>query len=334
VKCYWDRVFLILFLFNFIVGQQVSYIRYYKTDSDFMINVAITPEEARGSKHIEALYNRTDQLILKMTIDEQNNTTAQEIFEYNEDRTLSRRAIADGEGKVNRMMIYGDEPMSSNFISLVFPNRNKIDFAERTNIYYYNKNGSIRKYKFLSLDHTPFGEINYDYFDEGLIKLEQWKDLLNGMVVREFTYNYNPISREYIMVETDAKGNEVSKIGITLPRKLFTSEVNDSKSEKVKSEGNSLEESSEIIEDILLKKADGWNPAKTIGYLANPDLFSSPDLIYMKTGDTLKVNLFNLTEDHVRFFILGDQDILTMSLSKIDEIERRDGKVIYPLIYR
>lgn len=334
MKCYWDKVFLIFFLFNIIVGQQVSYIRYYKTDSDFMIDVGITPEEARGSKHIEALYNRTDQLILKMTIDEENNTTAQEIFEYNEDRTLSRRAIADGEGKVNRMMIYGDEPMSSNFISLVFPNRNKIDFAERTNIYYYNKNGSIRKYKFLSLDHTPFGEINYDYFDEGLIKLEQWRDLLNGMVVRQFTYNYNPISREYIMVETDAKGNEVSKVGITLPRKLFTSEVNDSNREKVKSEGNTLEESSEIIEDILLKKADGWNPTKTIGYLANPELFSSPDLIYMKTGDTLKVNLFNLTEDHVRFFMLGDQDILTMSLSKIDEIERRDGKVIYPLIYR
>lgn len=334
MKCYWDKVFLIFFLFNFIVGQQVSYIRYYKTDSDFMINVAVTPEEARGSKHIEALYNHTDQLILKMTIDERNNTTAQEIFEYNEDRTLSRRAIADGEGKVNRMMIYGDEPMSSNFISIVFPNRNKIDFAERTNIYYYNKNGSIRKYKFLGLDHTPFGEINYDYFDEGLIKLEQWRDLLNGMVVRQFTYNYNPISREYIMVETDAKGNEVSKVGITLPRKLFTSGVNDSNREKVKSEGNTLEESSEIIEDILLKKADGWNPTKTIGYLANPDLFSSPDLIYMKTGDTLKVNLFNLTEDHVRFFILGDQDILTMSLSKIDEIERRDGKVIYPLIYR
>ena len=54
----------------------------------------------------------------------------------------------------------------------------------------------------------------------------------------------------------------------------------------------------------------------------------------MKTGDTLKVNLFNLTEDHIRFFMLGDQDILTMPLSKIDEIERRDGKVIYPLIYR
>ena len=301
-----------------------------------MLNVAITPEEARGSKHIEALYDRADQLILKMAIDEQNNITAQEIFEYNEDRTLRRRAIADGKGKVNRMIIYGDEPMSSNFISLVFPDRNKSDFAERTNIYYYNKNGSIRKYKFLSLDHTPFGEINYDYFDEGLIKLEQWRDLLNGMVVRQFTYNYNPISREYIMVETDAKGNEVSKIGITLPRKLFTSElnVNDSNREKVRDEGNTLEESSEIIEDILLKKADGWNPTKTIGYLSDSDLFSSPDLIYLKTGDTLKVNLFNLTEVHVRFFILGDQDILTIPLSKIDEIERRDGKVIYPLIYR
>ncbi len=334
MKSYWDKVLIVLLLFNLLVGQEVSYIRYFKTDSDFLANLEISPEEVRGVEHIQGLYDRSNQLIIKMIVDERNNTVLQEIFEYNQDGTLRRKAIVGGDGKVNRMIIYGDEPMSEKFISLVFPHRNMSDFAERTNIYYYNKDGSIRKYEFFSLNHTPFGEINYDYFEEGLIKLEQWRDLINGKIVRQFNYNYNPISREYIMVEIDARGNEVSKIGITLPKIFFSSDFIESNGSKVKSKGNILEESSEIIENILMRKADGWDPKESIGYLADPNVFFSPDLIYLKTGDTLKVDLLNLTEDYVRFFMFLDRDVLTIPLSQIDEIERNDGTIIYPLIYR
>jgi hypothetical protein len=134
------------------------------------------------------------------------------------------------------------------------------------------------------------------------------------------------------MLERDARGEEVSTIGIKLPRNLLTS--GSIIGVKESGLGNRLEESSEIIEDILLKRAEGWSPSDEIGDLADPELFSSPDLIYMKTGDTLKVNLIAVTEEYVRFLLIGDRDVLTLPLTGVSEIERRNGAVIYPVIYR
>ena len=89
-----------------------------------------------------------------------------------------------------------------------------------------------------------------------------------------------------------------------------------------------------MLKKFLLKKAEGWSPSDAIGHLADPKLFSSPDIIYMKTGDTLKVTLIAVTEEYVRFLLTGDRDILTLPLTGVSEIERRDGEVIYPVVYR
>ena len=51
-----------------------------------------------------------------------------------------------------------------------------------------------------------------------MVKEEVWMELLTGQTVRLFKYRFNPISREYTMVEHDARGEEVSRVGITLPR--------------------------------------------------------------------------------------------------------------------
>jgi len=312
--------------------QEVSYIRYFQTEDDLLRGVEMKPVQARNTPHIEALYNRLDQLVHKITVGDDEMITEQEMYEYREDSTLWKRAVTDGDGNIQRMFVYGDEEISAVFISLVFPHRSRADFDERTTIYEYTSEGRVWLYQFLSLNHTPFGQIEFDFFEEGLIKEERWIDLLTGQTVRLFTYRFNPISRDYTMIERDAKGEEVSTVGIKLPRKLLTSEAGDDVKASVV--GNRLEESSEIIEDILLKRAEGWIPSDGIGHLADLELFSFPDLIYMKTGDTLKVNLITVTEEYVRFLLADDRDVLIIPLTGVSEIERRDGKVIYPVIYR
>ncbi|MEE2876708.1 MAG: hypothetical protein VX822_02895 [Candidatus Neomarinimicrobiota bacterium] len=312
--------------------QDVSYIRYYRTEDDLLRGVQMKPSEARGTPRIEALYNSFDQLASKIKVGDDEVISKRETYEYREDGSLWKRAIADVDGKVRKMLVHGEEEMSAVFISLVFPHFNRADFDGRTTIYDYNDDGRTWRYQFLSFDHTPFGEIEFNFFDEGLVKKERWTDLLAGETVRLFSYNFNPISREYTMFETDARGEEVSRVGIKLPKNLLTS--GPSAGVMVEGVGNRLEESREIIEDILIRKAEGWNPAEAVGRLGDLELFSSPDLIYMKTGDTLKVNLIAVTEEYVRFLLSGDRDVLTLPLTRVNEIERRDGEVIYPVIYR
>lgn len=312
--------------------QDVSYIRYFRTADDLLRGVQMKPAEARNVPHVEALYNSFDQLVSKITVGEDDVVSEQETYEYREDGSLWKRAIVDGDGNVRRMVVHGDEEMSATFISLVFPHRNRADFNDRTTIYDYTSDGKVWRYKFLSLDHTPFGQIEFDFFEEGLVKEERWTDLLAGQTVRLFKYRYNPISREYTMLEYDASGEEVSRVGLVLPRRTFAAGTPVDDSSQLG--GNRLEESSEIIEDILMKKAEGWNPSETVGKLMDPDVLNSPDLIYMKSGDTLRVDLLKITDQVVRFLIRGDRDVLTMPLVRVGEIERRDGHILYPVIYR
>ena len=325
----------ILLTITIVLGtpQDVSYIRYYRTENDLLQGVEIKPAEARKFPHIEALYNGEGQLRTKITVGEDNIISEQEMYEYHEDGSLWRRAVSDGNGNVTKMYVHGEEEMSSTFISLVFPHRNLADFDERTTVYDYNIDGKVSRYQFLSVDNTPFGQIEYDYFEEGLVKEELWTDLLTAQTVRLFKYRFNPISREYTMVEHDARGEEVSRVGITLPRKSITSGWSPSDT-STDIPGNRLEESSEIIEDILMRKAEGWNPDQSLGKLMDPKVLTSPDLITMKTGDTLKVELIQITDEYVRFMLSGEHDVLTLPLTRVTEIERRDGEILYPVIYR
>ena len=203
--------------------QEVSYIRYFKTENDLLRGVEMKPVDSRNVPHIEALYNRLDQLVSKITLLDAEMITEQVTSEYREDGTLWKRAVSDGDANIRRMFVYGDEEMSAIFISLVFPYRNSADFDERTPIYEYTSDGRVWRYQFLSLDHTPFGQIDFDFFEEGLVKEERWTDLLAGQTVRLFTSRFNPISRDYTMIERDARGQEVSTVGIKLPRNLLTS---------------------------------------------------------------------------------------------------------------
>ena len=325
----------ILLTITIVLGtpQDVSYIRYYKTENDLLRGVEIKPAEARKFSHIEALYNGEDQLRTKITVGEDNIISEQEIYEYNEDGSLWRRAVSDGESNVTKMYIHGEEDMSATFISIVLPHRNLADFDERTTVYNYDTNGKVSLYQFLSVDHTPFGQIEYDYFEEGLVKEERWTDMLAGQTVRAFKYRFNPISREYTMVEYDARGEEVSHVGITLPRKSITSDWSPLDA-PTDIPGNRLEESSEIIENILIRKAEGWNPAQSMGKLMDPKVLTSPDLITMKNGDSLKVELIQINDEYVRFMLTGERDMLTLPLARVTEIERRDGEILYPVIYR
>ncbi|SVD51934.1 uncharacterized protein METZ01_LOCUS404788, partial [marine metagenome] len=85
---------LLTFSFLFGSGQEVSYIRYFQTEKDFIRGMEMKPAEARKFPHIEALYNGEDQLRTKITVGEDNFISIQEMYEYHEDGSLWRRAVS------------------------------------------------------------------------------------------------------------------------------------------------------------------------------------------------------------------------------------------------
>lgn len=287
---------------SLIAVQGVSYVRYYRTEQDFMRGIPMEATRRKGVDHIEALYSKYDRILSKARIDTGGHLIREEIYEYDFSGTLLRRSIRDGSGRTEKMYVYGDrEEMSKTFLSYAFPNRDLREFSDRVTVYRYLPDGKVDRYEFLSVDGTPMGSISHKYFDSGLVKEERWITEPEGRTIRLFQYDYDPDLHTYELTEYDSKGQEISHVGLVPP----------GRDEVPQAQLNVLPESREIIEDILRRK----------------------DLIYLKNGDTLRVNLVQISDEFVRFKMAGERDTLTIPLSAVGEIERLDGKILYPVVY-
>ena len=306
----------LLLMVSSVVGvtQEVSYVRYYGNEQDFLKGIRLPATERMRSAHIRCLYDREDRVLSKAHISASGIVVQEEIYEYDARGNLVRRSIRDASGNAKKMYVYGDdEEISNTFIAYAFPNRSPKEFRDRVTTYDYLSDGHVKGYYFRSVDDTDLGAIHYEYFDSGLVKEERWIKQPGNKTIRLFSYQYEPKSRHYELTEYDSTGTRISQVRLVLPpetdrqRSVPTSVKTPSPVSK-----NILEESSEIIEDILRR---------------------NPDIIYLKRGDTLHVDILKITATSVRFKLHGQQDMLTMPLSSVGEIERRDGEIIYPIIY-
>ena len=91
------------------------------------------------------------------------------------------------------------------------------------------------------------------------------------------------------MAEYDSSGTVISRSAIVLPDQQFPDEEMPGISGDMSSPSESmLQESGEIIQDIIQRKSEGWNTNAELGRLSEKDVLHSPDIIYLTNGDTLE----------------------------------------------
>ena len=186
----------------------------------------------------------------------------------------------------------------------------------------------VERYRFRSVNDVEFGSIVFSYFRSGLVKEERWIKQPGERTVRLFEYRYEPATRLYELKESDSTGSVISRVALVLPVESETmigaaDALLGAREETPPGAANVLEESVEIIEDIRGRRSRGWNPGAE----------KWPDTIYLKNGDTLEVELIRITEESIRFRLFGEEEVLTMPLSAVGEVERKDGEIIYPILY-
>jgi|TARA_B100000035_G_scaffold150430_1_gene128222 hypothetical protein len=318
-----------------LLAQGVSYVKYFATEEDFVRGSEMLATGTSGRSHIQALYDKQDRVLSKTVVTAEGEIVEEEVYEYDLSGTLTRRAVRDGAGLTRKLYIYGgNEPMSDIFIRFAFPHRDQREFKERTVLYEFRSDGEIEQYRFFSVDNREFGRISYDYFESGVLKKEEWNNTLSGKTVRLFNYQFNPHTREYRVAEYDSSGTVISRSAIVLPDQQFPDEEMPGISGDMSSPSESmLQESGEIIQDIIQRKSEGWNTNAELGRLSEKDVLHSPDIIYLTNGDTLKVDLLHISNDYARCILRGESEVLSIPLSTVGEIERRDGKILYPIVY-
>ncbi|MFQ6674733.1 MAG: hypothetical protein ACE5LH_00160 [Fidelibacterota bacterium] len=282
-------------------GQGVSYVRYYRTEDDFLRGIPMMATERTGVRHLRVFYDREDRVLSKGIVDETGKLVEEEIFGYDDAGNLSRRAVRDGDGTVKALYVYGDqEPMSRAFIAYAFPHRNPEEFRDRVTLYRYGPGGRVLSYRFFSVDLVPWGSIEYDYSEGGAVREERWIRGADGRIVRRFATRYDPLTGSTELTEYDSTGGVVSRVAVVVPG-----------------------EKEEVPGDTGRKRPIPFE--EQTGKL--------PDWIYLRDGDTLRVEILQISESTVRFKLFGEEDVLTMPLERVGEIERGDGTILYPRLY-
>lgn len=335
------RYLISLFIMTLLAyAQEPVYVKYYRNDTEFLKGQTLLATERFNQAHIRVAFNERDQMLWKEWFDKTGEIEKEETYEYTEDGSLWKRAFHDGKRNILRLEVYDDyEEMSKVFIQYAFPHRNLKEFNGRKTIYEFGDSGEIEAYRFFSVDNTGFGVVYYQYDPSGLVSEERWITLPGKETVRLFQYEFHPTTHQYELFEYDSTGTEISHVGVTLPvesTNLFAGKtvMFDNKVDGQEFFfGNVLEEVSEILEDIRRQKIEGVEFGDRPGIVLWEAVKDSPDVIYLKNGDVLKVILVDITKEYVRFKLKGEDAILHLPITTVGEIERRDGEILYPIIY-
>ena len=307
-----------IFLSTISISQDFEYIRYYKNEKDYKSDTRINLINASETSHIQALYIK-NKLLSKISFNDNQEEIYREIYDYNEDNSLFRTIFYKKLDNLEKMTIFGDEKISEFFFNYAFKKFNNEDFSNRITNYYFNDKKNIKSYEFLSSDRTKLGEIIFDYYEEGYIKSERWINSISDKTVRIFDYKLNKNSSSYFLTELDSNSRIISKVGINLLllKKEYDHTINK------QNKNNYLPESSFVINDIIKKKLNGWDPKISI-------FFMKSDLIIMNNNDTLFVDLIKVGDNFLTFSEIESNEVLTLNINTVKEVMLKSREILYP----
>ena len=93
-------IIIIFFKITFIYSQEISYIRYYANEKDFMANVPMKASDRRGYDHIAAYFNDRNLPAKVEHYLSNGSLNKREVMEYNKEKELVRK------GEVNSCLLY------------------------------------------------------------------------------------------------------------------------------------------------------------------------------------------------------------------------------------
>ena len=96
--------FIIILIFSFIsdivLASQISYIRYYASEKDFIANVPMKSTNRRGNDHLTAYFNDKNLPVKLEYYISNGSLRKREIMEYNSDNVLMKKGEVDSQGKI------------------------------------------------------------------------------------------------------------------------------------------------------------------------------------------------------------------------------------------
>ena len=310
-------ILLTIIIYQIILSDDISYIRYYANEKDFIANVPIKSTSRRGFDHLTAYFNDYNLPVKLEHYMSNGSLTKREIMEYNDDKVLVRKGEVNSEGKFLKLIVFSnDEPWSIEFQKSNFIKDEYINFNDQRSTFIIPRGEQVTQIIFETIDGKKYGKIELDYDYLNFLSEERWRALPSGKIIRKFKYKFDLMSNVTQIWEYGKDNELISEVALDMvpADQLYRTPPPRT--------GNILDEYEIIKKEIEDKRIISSN---------NPIIpHTNFDQLVLKTGQSLDIDFVGTNQNGIQFRLNDNDGLLTVPFSNVRSLTSRMGDVIYP----
>ena len=308
---------LTIIVYQIILSDDISYIRYYANEKDFIANVPMKSTSRRGFDHLTAYFNDYNLPVKLEYYMSNGSLTKREVMEYNDDNVLVRKGEVNSEGKFLKLVVFSnDEPWSIEFQKSNFIKDEYINYTDQRSTFIIPRGEQVTQIIFETIDGKKYGKIELDYDYLNFLSEERWRTLPSGEIIRKFKYKFDIISNVTQIWEYGRNNELVSEVALDMvpADQLYRTPPPRT--------GNILDEYDIIKKEIEDKRIISSN---------NPIIpHTNFDQLVLKTGQSLDIDFVGTNQNGIQFRLNDNDGLLTVPFSNVRSLTSRMGDVIYP----
>ena len=210
-------ILLTIIIYQIILSDDISYIRYYANEKDFIANVPIKSTSRRGFDHLTAYFNDYNLPVKLEYYMSNGSLTKREIMEYNDDKVLVRKGEVNSEGKFLKLVVFSnDEPWSIEFQKSNFIKDEYINFTAQRSTFIIPRGEQVTQIIFETIDGKKYGKIELDYDYLNFLSEERWRALPSGEIIRKFKYKFDLMSNVTQIWEYGKNNELISEVALDM----------------------------------------------------------------------------------------------------------------------
>ena len=310
-------ILLTIIIYQIILSDDISYIRYYANEKDFIANVPMKSTSRRGFDHLTAYFNDYNLPVKLEHYMSNGSLTKREIMEYNDDKVLVRKGEVNSEGKFLKLIVFSnDEPWSIEFQKSNFIKDEHINFTDQRSTFIIPRGEQVTQIIFETIDGKKYGKIELDYDYLNFLSEERWRALPSGEIIRKFKYKFDLMSNVTQIWEYGKNNELISEVALDMvpADQLYRTPPPRT--------GNILDEYDIIKKEIEDKRIISSN---------NPIIpHTNFDQLVLKTGQSLDIDFVGTNQNGIQFRLNDNDGLLTVPFSNVRSLTSRMGDVIYP----
>ncbi len=310
-------ILIIVLQLSLNIAQDISYIRYYANEKDFIANVPMKASNRRGYDHLAAYFNDRNLPVKVEYYMSNGSLKKREVMEYNSEKVLIRKGEVNSKGKYIKLVVYSNkEPWSEEYQKSNFSEKEKINFTDQRSIFFIPRGEHVTQIIFETIDGLQYGKIELDYDYLNFLSEERLRELPSGNIIRRFNYKFDLLSDVTQIWEYGKNGKLLSEVALDMvpADQLYRTPPPRT--------GNILDEYDIIAKEIKEKRII-TTKSPIIPYTEN-------DQLVLKTGQALEIDYVGTSQNGIQFRLKDSEGLLTIPFDNVRSLTSRMGDVIYP----